>query len=68
MDAALGARVGRAFRWYDDYEFAFNDRDEAELTLKTLTRELAKFRLRLNPKKTSIEQLPLPAEKAGKTW
>jgi hypothetical protein len=65
VDSELKAKSGRAFRWFDDYEFAFESRDEAELMLRTLTRELGRFRLRINPKKTIIQQLPLPA---GEEW
>ena len=58
VDSGLKPQKGRAFRWFDDYEFAFDNRDSAEVMLKKLTRELGKFRLRLNPKKTLIQQLP----------
>lgn len=36
----------------------FDSREEAEAALKALSRELGKFRLRLNPKKTTIARLP----------
>jgi hypothetical protein len=62
VDKALHLPLGRAYRWFDDYEMALDTSDQAEEVLKKLTRELAKFRLRLNPKKTSIVRLPRPAE------
>ena len=65
VDSELKAESGRAFRWFDDYELAFESREEAELMLKKLTRELGRYRLRINPKKTIIQNLPLPA---GEEW
>jgi len=62
VDKILKARHVRALRWFDDYELAADTREEAEETLKQLNRELGKFRLRLNPKKTTISRLPSPAE------
>ena len=54
VDAAISVPANRAFRWFDDYEIAFETRTEAEACLKRLSRELAGFRLRLNPTKTKI--------------
>jgi len=62
VDAAISVPANRAFRWFDDYEIAFETRTEAEACLKRLSRELAGFRLRLNPTKTKIVQLPQAAE------
>lgn len=62
VDKALRIDSKRAFRWFDDYEFAFDRVDQAEETLKKLNRELGKFRLRLNGKKTTIVRLPRPAQ------
>lgn len=62
VDKTVRVRPGRAFRWFDDYEFAFDTVDQAEEMLKKLNRELGKFRLRLNSKKTTIVRLPRPAQ------
>jgi Reverse transcriptase (RNA-dependent DNA polymerase) len=62
VDKALKRTAGRSFRWYDDYELAFDTNDQAEGALKKLTKELGKFRLRLNAKKTEIVRLPIPAQ------
>ena len=61
VDRELGVEPGRAYRWYDDYELAFDTRAEAEAALKKLGHELGKFQLRLNPKKTRVVALPQPA-------
>jgi hypothetical protein len=65
IDIKLKVSAERACRWYDDYELAFDTRHEAETALKQINRELRKFHLRLNPKKTSILRLPQPA---GDDW
>jgi hypothetical protein len=62
VDRAIRPLHDRAFRWFDDYELAFDTIDQAEETLKKLNRELARFRLRLNAKKTEIARLPRPAQ------
>lgn len=62
VDRAVKPRQGRAFRWFDDYESAADTREQAEETLKRLNKELGKFRLRLNPKKTTITRLLSPTE------
>ena len=62
VDKVLKSQHARAFRWFDDYELATDTREEAEAILKQLNRELGKFRLRLNPKKTTISRLPSPAQ------
>jgi len=51
-----------SFRWFDDYELAFNTHEQAEEGLKKLNRELGKFRLRLNANKTAIVRLPQPSQ------
>src|SRR5436305_10861734 len=48
--------------WFDDYEIAFDTHEEAEACMRRLGRELAAFRLRLNPTKTKIIPLPQAAE------
>jgi hypothetical protein len=62
IDKAMSLSPERAYRWYDDYEIAFDSRSQAEAGLKKLTGELRRFRLRLNPHKTAIAELPLPAQ------
>jgi hypothetical protein len=62
VDKALRSHQARALRWFDDYELTADTREHAEEFLKRLNRELGKFRLRLNPKKTEISQLPSPAQ------
>lgn len=62
VDKAIRVRPSRAFRWFDDFEMAFDTSDEAEAALKRLNKELARFRLRLNAKKTAIIRLPRPAQ------
>ena len=62
VDKALKFTKDQAYRWFDDYEIAFATNDQAEEALKKLGKELGKFRLRLNGKKTSIVRLPRPAE------
>ena len=62
VDKAMGVAPERAYRWYDDYEIAFDTRTQAEAGLRKLTAELRRFRLRLNPYKTAIKELPLPSQ------
>jgi Reverse transcriptase (RNA-dependent DNA polymerase) len=62
VDKAIRPSASRAFRWFDDYELAFDTNDQAEATLKKINRELGRFRLRLNAKKTAISTLPRPAQ------
>jgi hypothetical protein len=62
VDRAIRLDSSRAFRWFDDYEFALDSRDQADAVLKKLKRELGKFRLRLNQAKTKIIALPRPAQ------
>ena len=62
VDRRLGRNTSNAFRWYDDYEFGCDSREDGERVLAELARELGKFRLRLNPTKTGVFQLPLPVD------
>jgi hypothetical protein len=50
------------FRYIDDYEFGFQTLAEAEEALCQLQELLNKYELALNPNKTEIITLPLPAE------
>lgn len=65
VDRGLKLGADRAYRWFDDYEIACSSRQEAEEILVTITRQLDSFRLRVNPKKTAIIELPEPA---GDGW
>ncbi len=65
VDKGLGLPKGNGYRWYDDYEIACSSRRDAEEVLGRLTALLDSFKLRLNPLKTQIVDLPLPA---GETW
>lgn len=62
VDKSMKQSRERAFRWFDDYEMAFDTASQAEAALRKLNRELGNFRLRLNPKKTTIVKLPRPAQ------
>lgn len=62
VDRALGLDRQRCYRWFDDYELSFDTRDDAERCLARLKKELHRFRLRVNAKKTSIVQLPEATE------
>jgi len=62
IDKSLKDLACGYYRWFDDYELSFYTRDEAERALAKLTRELEKYRLRLNPAKTYIVPLPEPTD------
>ena len=62
VDRALKVPNGRAYRWFDDYEIAVDTRQEAENVRRQLRSELDYFRLRLNPSKTQIIELPKATE------
>jgi len=62
VDAAFKPAQERAYRWFDDYEIAVRTRDEAESYMRRLSKELSRFRLRLNPTKTRIADLPFAAD------
>ncbi len=62
VDAGLRVPPERALRWFDDWEITFDSRREAEACFRQLSRQLASFRLRLNPAKTKIIELPKPAD------
>jgi hypothetical protein len=62
VDKKLGIAAGRGYRWFDDYEIACDTLEEAGKTLSVLRRELRKFRLRTNPAKTRIVELPKAAD------
>jgi hypothetical protein len=58
VDKALKLSPERAYRWFDDFEIAFDTSDQAESALKKLNRELSRYQLRLNTKKTRVVRLP----------
>ena len=62
VDRAVKLSGARSYRWFDDYEIAFDTSNQAEEALKKLGKELGTFRLRLNARKTHIVRLPLPAQ------
>jgi hypothetical protein len=53
----------RGHRYYDDYEFAFRDRGEAEAAIKIMQEALSHYSLHLNPLKTRVVELPEALEK-----
>src|SRR5687768_7974268 len=65
VDEALDVDPKRSYRWFDDYEFSCDTRAEAQAILGQLRTELRRFRLRTNPAKTGILELPAPADS---TW
>jgi len=60
VDEQLAAKIPglRAIRFIDDYEFAFNQRSEAEKVVSELQSILSHYELALNPSKTRIIELP----------
>ncbi|WP_299619302.1 RNA-directed DNA polymerase [uncultured Tenacibaculum sp.] len=50
------------FRFIDDYKCYCKSKEEADTFIKKLSKELEKFNLRLNQKKTKIVELPKPIE------
>ena len=60
VDAELQNQLGphSGFRFVDDYEFVCEDQPEAERAFALLQEVLSRFELRLNPRKTSIVELP----------
>jgi hypothetical protein len=55
----------KGHRFIDDYELGFRNRTDAEDAFHILDACLADFELALNPKKTTVMELPLPLES---TW
>lgn len=64
VDAELVSQKNklRGIRFIDDYEFAANQRSEAEETASLLQSVLSQYELALNPSKTQIIELPEPLE------
>nr|WP_194862950.1 RNA-directed DNA polymerase [Myxococcus sp. AB036A] len=70
VDVELRARLGadaRGFRYYDDYEFSFARRGEAEAALQHFQEVLADYSLHLNPLKTRVVELPQRLESSWLT-
>lgn len=65
VDKVSGLPAQQSYRWHDDYEVACSNRQEAEATLARLTQALDAFKLRLNPLKTAIYELP---RASGEGW
>lgn len=62
VDESLAESAGANFsRYIDDYSYYCNTEEDAQNFLHSLESELAKFKLQLNAKKTSIEKLPQPS-------
>jgi hypothetical protein len=64
VDKALKLNKDSAYRWYDDYEIAFDTREQAERGLLMLSKELDRFKLRLNSGKTRVVALPESTDNA----
>jgi hypothetical protein len=52
----------KGYRYIDDFELCFRTLAEAESCLALLQQHLLEFELRLNPRKTTISELPLEYE------
>ena len=53
---------GNSYRYVDDYEFGFKTRSEAEEALGAFQYALRGFELDLNPRKSSVLELPAPTD------
>jgi len=65
IDRSLKLPSKQGYQWFADYEVRCSSRSEAEEILARLTRLLETFKLRPNPSKTQIVELPVPA---GDGW
>ena len=52
----------RGLRYFDDYEFPFQQQSDAEAMLASLQEVLLGYELRLNPRKTSVRMPPIEFE------
>ena len=59
--------LANGFRFLDDYEFGFATYSEAEQGLADLQGKLSAYELHLNPRKTSLFELPGPIERPWAT-
>ena len=65
IDQIIVSNLGSSlcgFRWADDFELCFSNILEAEMALNAIESALSDFELTLNPRKTVIDQLPLPLD------
>lgn len=64
VDGELTKRLPHVhgLRFMDDFELYFNDPSGAERGLATVQETLLEYELRLNPRKTNVEQLPIGIE------
>jgi hypothetical protein len=64
IDKQMQSRgLTKGMRFMDDYEFGFDSRSSAEAALSMIEEILAEFELAINPRKTSIEQLPVELDR-----
>jgi hypothetical protein len=70
VDEELATKIQglRGIRFIDDYEFALNQRSEAEKVVSILQSILSKYELALNPWKTKIIELPHSIEPLWTSW
>jgi hypothetical protein len=64
VDENLSAKYPSFVRFIDDYKYYATSFDDAKSFISNLSKELKKFELRLNDKKTKIEKLPVSIEPA----
>ncbi|MCE2706863.1 MAG: RNA-directed DNA polymerase [Proteobacteria bacterium] len=64
VDEILSAKYSSFVRFIDDYKYYSTSHDDAMRFISDLSKELKKFELRLNDKKTKIEKLPVNIEPA----
>lgn len=64
VDKNLSAKYSSFVRFIDDYKYYAHSFDDAKSFISDLSKELKKFELRLNDKKTKIEKLPVNIEPA----
>jgi hypothetical protein len=64
VDVELLKRLStlRGIRYIDDFEFCFADHSSAETALANLQEILLQYELRLNPRKTKVDQSPIRFE------
>lgn len=68
VDKEIHHRAGlMGFRFMDDYEFGFTSRSAAEAALAEIELALAEFELGVNPRKTSIDELPIALDRGWAT-
>jgi hypothetical protein len=63
IDKQLQSKGLVGMRFMDDYELGFTSRSSAEAALSTIEEVLAEFELAINPRKTTIDQLPVELDR-----